>query len=170
MKNVQIWGVFYVWIKFSLLRFSWEQRHILLCTFWKEFEMGLSTAFPFEFGFFRLPGKIQRVVIPPQSCICNPNLLLTDTLYYRIQVGLKREVFHMCECVLLAISPEKVWCRLLGILPKWGPRVIVWSCWRWLLVRQPPLLHHCWGVCLVLLEYTHGLSLPNRAVWKRSKL
>ena len=79
----------------------------------------------------------------PHSCICNPNLLLTDTLYYRIQVGLKREVFHMCECVLLAISPEKVWCRLLGILPKWGPRVIVWSCWRWLLVRQPPLLHHC---------------------------
>ena len=113
MKNVHRWVVFYVWNKFSLLRFSWEQRHILLCTFWKKFEMGLSTAFPFEFGFFRLPGKNPKGG-HPHSCICNPNLLLTDTLYYRIQVGLKREVFHMCECVLLAISPKKSVVRVVG--------------------------------------------------------
>ena len=41
---------FYVWDKFSLLCFSWKQRHILLCTFWKEFEMGFDFGLGFSLG------------------------------------------------------------------------------------------------------------------------
>ena len=152
MKNVHRWGVFYAWSKFSLLRFSWEQRHILLCTFWKEFEMGFSTVVSVSLcvWLFQNPWKkIQRGVIPihvfaiPICCWrthCTPICVSVSSWQFR---------------------KKKVWCGLLGILPKWGPRVIVWSCWRWLLVRQPLLLHHCWGVCLVLLKYTHGFSLSK---------
>ena len=67
MKNVHRWGVFYVWNKFSLLRFSWEERHILPCTFWKEFEMGFSTVVSVSLcvWLFQNPWKkIQRGVIP----------------------------------------------------------------------------------------------------------
>ena len=65
----------------------------------------LWSVFPFWFGFFRFPGNPKGG--HPNSCICNPNLFLTDKLYYGIQLGLKREVCYMCECVFLAISPKK---------------------------------------------------------------
>ena len=153
----------YKYEEFFMSEFSWEQRHILLCTFWKEFEMGLSTVVSVSLlvWLFQVPWKkIHRGVIPIHVfaipiCCWRTNCITESNLAWR-----ERSAICVSVCSW-QFRPKKVWCGLLGILPKWGPRVIVWSCWRWLLVRQPLLLHHCWGVCLVLLKYTHGLSLSK---------
>ena len=63
--------------------------------FGKSLKWGCQLRFPLGFAFSDSLKKSPKGG-HPHSCICNPNLLLTDTLYYRIQVGLKREVSYMC--------------------------------------------------------------------------
>ena len=90
--------------------------------FGKSLKWGCQLWSVFPFGFFRFPGEKNPNGGHPHSCICNPNLLLTDTLYYRIQVGLKREVSYMCECVFLAISPKKSVVRVVGNFTQMGTK------------------------------------------------
>ena len=82
------------------------------------------------------------------------HLLLTDTLYYRIQVGLKREVSYMCECVFLAISPKKSVVRVVGNFTQMGTKghrmVLLAMAFSAATTITPPPLRRVFGLLQIL--------------------
>ena len=74
----------------------------------------------------------------PHSCICNPNLLLTDTLYS-----------YMCECVFLATSPKKSVVRVVGNFTQMGTKghrmVLLAMAFSAATTITPPLLRRVFG-------------------------
>ena len=102
----------------------------------------LWSVFPYGFGFFRFPGKNPKEG-HPHSCICNPNLLLTDTLYS-----------YMCECVFLATSPKKSVVRVVGNFTQMGTKghrmVLLAMAFSAATTITPPPLRRVFGLLQIL--------------------
>ena len=69
--------------------------------------MGLSTAFPFEFGFFRFPGKKSKEGSSPfmylqSQSVVDGHIVLQDPSWLE-----ERGLLYVCVSVFLAISPKK---------------------------------------------------------------